>query len=349
MLDPLGLFEYRAALHVHSRFSDGTGSVPQIVEQAKRAGLDVLWLTDHDTRRAEEWPGAGYDGHLLLLVGAEITPPTNHYLVFGDGDLVSTEQPLQTIIDTMAQQGGLGFIAHPNDPGNPTARLPSYRWSDRSVDGFTGLEIWNHVSDWSRQIHSFVGGVWAALHPFSGLETAAPDTLSLWDEWGARRRVVGVGGTDAHAAHVGFWPLRLTLFPYYASFSAIRTHFYTREPLADDWRTAQNQLLEALAEGRVAVVNAVCGRELGFRFWAESDASERIPMGGEMAFQGGWSLRGLSPIPVAWEVWRSGERVAELEGTLLQTPLTGPGVWRVVLRRGAHHGVWIYSNPIYAR
>ncbi len=348
MLDPLGLYEYRAALHVHSRYSDGTGTPAEIIAEAKRAGLDVLWLTDHDNRRALQDPGGGYYGHLLFLVGAEITPPTNHYLVFGPGKLVSAQEPLQSIIDAMREGGSLGIIAHPDDPGNRTAGLPSYRWSDRNVDGFAGFEIWNHISDWARQIHSLVGGVWAALRPFSGLREAWPQTLALWDAWGARRRVVGTGGADAHAAQVGRWPARLTLFPYRVSFSGIRTHFYTTAPLDSDWQTAERQLLDALSQGRVAVVNAARGKELGFRLWAEKGGGY-LAMGSEFAFEPGWTLRGLSPVPVCWDVVRNGAIVARKNGTLFRHPIADAGVWRVTLRRAPNDGVWVYSNPIYAR
>ena len=36
-------------LHCHSKLSDGSTSLEDIVFYAKRAGLDVLALTDHDT------------------------------------------------------------------------------------------------------------------------------------------------------------------------------------------------------------------------------------------------------------------------------------------------------------
>lgn len=348
MLDPLGLYEYRVGLHVHSIFSDGTGTPEVIIREAHRAGLDVLWLTDHDTHRAaHEPPGPGYAGHLLFLVGTEVTPPTNHYLVFGDVKIPAASLGFQEIIDQVNEAGGVGFIAHPDDSGNRTARMPSYGWTDREVEGFTGLEIWNHVSDWSRQIHNFPQGIWAALHPFSGLQQAWRATLAVWDQWGSIRPVVAIGGTDAHAARVGFWPFRLTVFPYRRSFSGIRTHVYTRSPLSNDWRAAQSQLLEALRVGRVAVANAAIGGETGFRLWVERETAEPVPMGGTWTFSDGCLLRGLSPVPATWAVICNGVREATLQGTVMEHPLDKPGVWRVELwRQGA---VWLYSNPLYAR
>lgn len=348
MLDRLGLFEYRVVLHVHSRYSDGTGTVDEIVADARRAGVDVLWLTDHDTRRAVDNPGPGYYGHLLMLVGAEVTPPTNHCLVLGEVDLPSPQDPLQTVIDRVRDQGGLTFIAHPDDPGSPTARLPSYRWDDRTADGFTGLEVWNHLSDWSRTVRNIPTGIWAAWHPFRRL-AAHPDTLALWDALGQQRRVVGLGGVDVHAAHVGVWPARLTIFPYRTAFRGIRTHVYTPEPLPQDWHLAQAMLMEAIGRGRVAVVNARVGEELGFRLWAEHSSAAPAALGDELDWAQGYRLKGLSPVPARWEIWQNGARVGEQEGTLLEWPVTAAGVWRVVLRRGKGSDVWIYSNALYFR
>lgn len=347
MLDPLGLYEYRVALHVHSRYSDGSGSPEEIIAEANRAGLDVLWLTDHDGREAARHPGSGYYGHLLFLVGAEITPPTNHYLAFGPVEPPPATLPFQEIINRVRDQGGLGFIAHPEDAGNATAHLPSYRWTDRAVEGFTGLEIWNHISDWSRQIHHIPGGIWAALHPFSGMVEAWPASLALWDALGQHRPVVGIGGTDAHAARVGFGPLSLTLFAYRKSFQTIRTHLYTTAPLSTDWRWAEAQLLEALQAGRAAVVNAARGGETGFRLWARSSDGNQAAMGSVILAQKSWRLQGLSPVLASWRVIRDGRIVQQMTGTVLDAAVTEPGVWRVELWRPG--GAWLYSNPLYVR
>src|SRR2546430_2284325 len=36
------------AMHVHSSFSEGTGSMQAQLAEATSAGVDVLWWTDHD-------------------------------------------------------------------------------------------------------------------------------------------------------------------------------------------------------------------------------------------------------------------------------------------------------------
>ena len=56
-------------VHVHSRFSDGTATVPELVESVAASGADVLLLTDHDTVEAKHHGYEGWHGDVLLLVG----------------------------------------------------------------------------------------------------------------------------------------------------------------------------------------------------------------------------------------------------------------------------------------
>ena len=41
-------FECVGNLHIHSLFSDGAGTVPEIARSAKKANLDFIILNDHD-------------------------------------------------------------------------------------------------------------------------------------------------------------------------------------------------------------------------------------------------------------------------------------------------------------
>lgn len=68
------LHDLSCAIHVHSTCSDGTATVPEIVEAARESGRDVVVLTDHDTMRARELGHEGWHGAVLLLVGEEVSP-----------------------------------------------------------------------------------------------------------------------------------------------------------------------------------------------------------------------------------------------------------------------------------
>src|SRR3954447_1247970 len=66
------LVDLACVVHLHSTFSDGTGTVPQIIDAGQRAGVDVVMLTDHNTRAGASFEG--WHGSVLLLVGEEDTP-----------------------------------------------------------------------------------------------------------------------------------------------------------------------------------------------------------------------------------------------------------------------------------
>ena len=42
----------RMDCHMHSTVSDGSFTIPQLIDRAKRNGLDAIVLTDHDTYRS---------------------------------------------------------------------------------------------------------------------------------------------------------------------------------------------------------------------------------------------------------------------------------------------------------
>ncbi len=61
-------------LHVHSTASDGTLSPAQVVEEAKKAGLSAIALTDHDTVNGiEEALDAGEKNGVQVIPGVELS------------------------------------------------------------------------------------------------------------------------------------------------------------------------------------------------------------------------------------------------------------------------------------
>ncbi|MDK8803350.1 PHP domain-containing protein [Dermabacter hominis] len=61
-------------LHTHSAVSDGTESPAAVIEQARRAGVDVIALTDHDTDRGIATArGAATRAGLGFLPGMEVS------------------------------------------------------------------------------------------------------------------------------------------------------------------------------------------------------------------------------------------------------------------------------------
>jgi len=118
-------------LHMHTRYSDGSGSHKDIAEAAIRANLDAVIVTDHNVlvQGVEGYYRSGRD-RILLLVGQEVhdqdrIPQKNHLLVFNaDRDVAGLANDPQALINGVEEAGGMSFIAHPNGTGWRLQRYP---------------------------------------------------------------------------------------------------------------------------------------------------------------------------------------------------------------------------------
>ena len=145
-----------------------------------------------------------------------------------------------------------------------------------------------------------------------------------WDRLCSRRRVVALGGLDAHQIGVrvrGRVPLRL--MGYARSFRQMRTHV-----LADALPTGaldhdRALVLDALREGRCYIAIDALAPARGFSFWG----SDGVAMGGEAGFAG-QTLRVTVPRPAELRLIRDGaltavERGAELTWRADRAAATG--------------------------
>src|SRR5215510_12510063 len=96
-----------ADLHIHSIYSyDGTASIESILGQAKKIGLDVIAITDHD-----EINGALKAFELASNYGIEVIPGIE--ITTAEGDLLGLNitQKVdrgQTLIESVLQVGEAG-------------------------------------------------------------------------------------------------------------------------------------------------------------------------------------------------------------------------------------------------
>ena len=72
----------RGAIHIHTRRSDGTGTVDDIARAASRAGLNFVILTDHgDGTREPDTPA--YRSGVLCIDAVEISTASGHVVALG--------------------------------------------------------------------------------------------------------------------------------------------------------------------------------------------------------------------------------------------------------------------------
>ena len=129
-------YRYRGAIHVHTRYSDGSGTFEEVAAAAQEAGLDYLITSRSQYAPTPPEGREHYWGHTLVLVSTEISTNAGHCLAL---DLPASFQwethETQAIIDQVNAAGGFTILAHP--------LAPPWLWKDWSVHGYTGIEIIN--------------------------------------------------------------------------------------------------------------------------------------------------------------------------------------------------------------
>lgn len=341
------LYEYVGAIHIHSNYSDGTKSIPEIAAIADSIGLDYLLFADHMTLKPLTDGLEGWHGRVLVLIGYEINDPQNrnHYLAFNLDDIIEPGLSAKDYVRLVREQGGIGFIAHPDEVRTALPDHPSYPWTEWSVNGFNGIEIWNHMSEWMEGLTKH-NKLWRFLSPRKALKGPTTRTLKWWDDFNQRRKIVGIGGIDVHAFPYKIGPITVEIFPYKVQLKSIRTHLLMNEPLSSDLKVTKETVYQSLTKGSTFVSHSRWGDARGFRFWAES-GNLRANMGETIVSRGSLALKVIVPQRADVRLIKDGGLVDTLRGKEVAFPAQHPGVYRVeVFKKGK---AWIYSNHIRVR
>ncbi|MGB0389259.1 MAG: CehA/McbA family metallohydrolase [Ardenticatenaceae bacterium] len=181
---------YGGDFHVHTNYSDGVLTPPQLADLARAEGMDFLAITDHNTINA--YPHFGQPSDLLIIPGIEVTLEEGHFNVFGlqneadwveqiqstsvnwTGKLGGHYKTMNNIMQEAASAGLLNSINHPV--------LPPWAWLDDDTDlrHVHCIEIWNDPS-WPDNQH------------------ANPEAVQLWTALlNAGYRITAIGGSDFH-------------------------------------------------------------------------------------------------------------------------------------------------------
>ncbi|MEV8533803.1 CehA/McbA family metallohydrolase [Streptomyces sp. NPDC051211] len=169
---------YRGDLHLHTVHSDGQRTVEHLIADARRAKLDFIATSDHNTSSTGvSWRG-NVPADLLVLNAEEVTTRHGHWLAVGlpQGEWVdwhyapSDAGVLDKHIRRLHSLGGLAVVAHPLTPG------PGAFW-EFGLDRVDAMEVWN--------------GPWT-------LDDAA--NIALWHAMLCLgKRIAGLGNSDAHS------------------------------------------------------------------------------------------------------------------------------------------------------
>jgi hypothetical protein len=197
------LNDYRCILHAHAEDSTHTGgTLPEMLADAKKAGVSAILLTDHFRPPRDFIDGRwrGLKDGVLFVPGSE----ANGFLVYPITSILKRmDLKGSDFIGTVTAGDGMIFLSHIEER------------KDHPVDGLTGMEIYNRHWDAKQDRASTLDLVRRLTDPgqLAELREAVrlyPDELfafqcdyptvylDKWDEGTRRRRLTGVAANDCH-------------------------------------------------------------------------------------------------------------------------------------------------------
>jgi hypothetical protein len=347
------MYDLACVIHLHSTWSDGTGTVPEIAAAARRNSLDVVLLTDHDTLEGKRRGEEGWHRDVLVLVGEEVSPEGgDHYLAFGLDEAIEHEGlDSAGICRAVEEAGGFGFAAHPFSQGSHLVeRAKGMPFRDVDCAGLRGIELWSFVTDTGERLADWREAVRFIADPDRYVDHPPERNMREWDRLCAERPMVAIGGLDAHQIGkriAGRVPLRL--MSYARSFRYLRTHVLCEELPNGDLMHDREQVYAALRSGRCYLARDSLAHARGFAFWADGPGGH-VTMGAE-GRASDWTLHARLPRPASLRLLRDGAEIARLEGAELDERADAAGVYRVEATLPAHgrERTWVISNPVYLR
>jgi hypothetical protein len=378
--------DLRAVIHAHSYLShDSRGKPEEIIAAAKKAGVRVVFMTDHYTPDRHFLSAAlrGVHDGVLFIPGSELSQGLLTFRM--DHAQWPADAADAAVLASLNAAGGVGFVAHPEGRTNwdlPFAGMEIYNTHADAVDhrsaglpsaeGASGLAAWLGLLEGAQRYPREL---------FGSIFDPPTANLAVWDRLNRSRHVVGIAGNDSHQ-NVGVTVLggeegRLEVVDALGKTIArprardLPLLLFGGEPAPgqpllkvqlDPYEVSfgyvsthlmtravtEPACFEALLHGRCYVAFDWLADPTGFRFTGRSGRHRR-EMGDET--HGTINLEIESPLPAELRLLRDGEEIARESGTRLEREVHEPGAYRAEawLDVAGESRPWIYSNPIYLR
>lgn len=318
----------KGAFHLHSLYSDGTGTIKEIAQEAKKAGLNWIVITDHNTLAGLKNNEEGWHEDVAVIIGNEISPEkSNHYLTAGLNQEIPIDLSPNEVIKKVKSLGGIGFIAHPDESLTRKCKYPPLRWDDWTMKGFDGIEIWNYMSDWTDNYNPSTY-IYCALARHHIIKGPTPNTMKWWDKINNETSeiIAAIGGLDTHAFDFGFFKV----FPYHDTFKTITNYLFLDKKLSSDFNEAKKQILTALKTGNNIIVN---------RIW-NKNADDEL----KFCINDSKKLKINLPQKAKIKLFKNGELILEKTAKTLEAEGLSPGKYR--FEAYYRNKPWIFSNPV---
>ncbi|HQR06933.1 MAG TPA: hypothetical protein PLN21_08935 [Gemmatales bacterium] len=198
-----GLTDFRCIMHAHAEDSSHTGgTLPEMLAQAKIAGVNAILLTDHYRPPRDFIDGRwrGMKEGVLFIPGSEV----RGFLIYPMKSILNRmELKTSEFVETVSVDDGLIFLSHIEER------------KGHLLAGLTGLEIYNRHYDAKRDMGSLIAVALKLTDPkqlaelqdlvksyqaelFAFQNDYPTVYLDKWDEGTKTKRLTGVAANDCH-------------------------------------------------------------------------------------------------------------------------------------------------------
>ena len=184
----------KADTHVHTYYSGVSNykvlrfpeSIikPEVqVERARKNGMNVLCITDHDAVKGafEAQKYAKKYDDIDVVVGEEVTSADGEVLAYWINELVPPGLPIEETLDIIHEQGGLAVAPHPFSFYVPCLRDRIFDLNLDGIEVINGGHVDHFTNTKAQQVFKEHPGRWA---PFSGSDAHSVYTTGFnWTEF----------------------------------------------------------------------------------------------------------------------------------------------------------------------
>ena len=335
--------ELTGCLHVHSEYShDSQTPISQILKAAHRNQLDYLGLNDHLSNAARQDICLKAEKEIILLPGFEINDPdnNNHLLVYGSEDVIKNKAASE-YVNEYHKQNAITFAAHPFER-RATKKIRKYCWTDKNVNEFDGLEIWNALSNWVAKVRPNINGILWVLMAHNFIKRASRKSIVWWDEMNKMGlRKSAIGAVDAHGLIYHKLGVKFVLLKHNFMFKTVRTNVLLNP---EEEQNSEN-ILQALAAGRSYIVNYHRGVPYNFYAGIAANRTRGVSFGEEIELTEGMKYYFQLPSPARVKLYRNGVEQSRQWNQQGSFEINKKGNYRLEILK--FNTGWIYTNNIY--